>query len=517
MTASAIRRASRTGLVFAAGLVFMFLIGFTTALAELIDNLLRRPVAEGEPVPLLGFVILLGLLGLWCGARASQKEPLGRAAQASLTAGLSAGIPSAAVGFLFGTLLVAGVDVRMYFVSLSPDTIRLFQFYLSPLPGSLALLFTLTVATLLGGVLTRLFGGRARAFARRSTMALQGQSARARQAWHIPAVRYGVWGLLAASLIILPRSWGPYWNYVLGTVGIYVLLGLGLNIITGWAGQLVIGYVAFFAIGAYSFALLTAPQPLHLQWNFWIALLTGVIAAAIAGLLIGLPILNLRGDYLAIVTLGFAEIVRILLNSDMLTDVTGGPKGIRNIGGPTLLGRPFNSDADFMYLILIAVLVVTFLALRLQNGRTGRGWVAIREDETVARATGINAYASKLLALAVSAGIAGLAGAIFASRSQFTGPGDHSLLVAINVICLVIVGGIGSIPGVFLGALVLKGLPEVLREVDNYRMLAFGALLVVMMNIRPEGLWPATRPKLDRSAEADTRPTPSPAVELEAR
>ncbi len=517
MTASAIRRASRTGLVFSVGLVFMFLIGFTTALAELIDNLLRRPGAEGESVPLLGFAILLALLGLWCGARASQKEPLGRVARASLMAGLSAGIPSAAVGCLFGILLAAGVDVRTYFISLSPDTIRLFQFYLAPLPGSLVLLLTLMIATLLGGVLTRLLGSRARVCVQRTTMALQSQSPRARQAWQTPAVRYGVWGLLAASLIILPRSWGPYWNYVLGTVGIYVLLGLGLNIITGWAGQLVIGYVAFFAIGAYSFALLTAPQPLHLQWNFWIALLTGVIAAAIAGLLIGLPILNLRGDYLAIVTLGLAEIVRILLNSDMLTDVTGGPKGIRDIGGPTLLGRPFDSDVDFMYLILIAVLVVTFLALRLQNGRTGRGWVAIREDETVARATGINAYASKLLALAISAGIAGLAGAIFASRSQFTGPGDHSLLVAINVICLVIVGGIGSIPGVFLGALVLKGLPEVLREVDNYRMLVFGALLVVMMNIRPEGLWPAKRPKLDRSAEADAEPTPASAVELEAR
>ena len=240
--------------------------------------------------------------------------------------------------------------------------------------------------------------------------------------------------------------------------GIYIILGLGLNIITGWAGQLVIGYVAFFAIGAYTFALLTAPEPHHLMWNFWIALGLGVLAAGISGLLIGLPILNLRGDYLAIVTLGFAEIIRILLKSDLMTAYTAGPRGIRDIAGPSLFGKSFISDVDFMYLIIIAVLVVTFLANRLQNSRTGKAWFAINLDETVARATGINAFASKLLALSLSAAIAGLAGALFASRNQFTGPDDHALMVSINVICLVIVGGIGNIPGIFLGAFALKGL-----------------------------------------------------------
>jgi len=322
--------------------------------------------------------------------------------------------------------------------------------------------------------------------------------------------RYGFFALMAAALIILPRQWGSYWNYVLGTVGIYILLGLGLNIITGLAGQLVIGYVAFFAIGAYSFSLLSAPEPHHLMMNFWPALLIGVLAAAVSGFLLGLPILNLRGDYLAIVTLGFAEIVRILLKSDLLTSFTGGPRGLRDIGGPTLLGQSFTSDVDFMYLIIIAVMVVTYIAYRLQNSRAGRNWVAIREDETVARATGINAFTSKLLALAISAAIAGLAGALFASRNQFTGPDDHALIVSINVICLVIVGGIGSIPGIFLGAFALKGLPEVLREIENYRMLVFGALLVVMMRLRPEGFWPATRPSLDETPRA-------PAVEEQAK
>jgi branched-chain amino acid transport system permease protein len=155
-----------------------------------------------------------------------------------------------------------------------------------------------------------------------------------------------------------------------------------------------------------------------------------------------------------------------------------------------------------MYLIIIAVLVVTFLAYRLQNSRTGKAWVAINLDETVARATGINAFLSKLLALALSAAVAGLAGALFASRNQFTGPDDHTIMVAINVICLVIVGGIGNIPGIFLGAFALKGLPEVLREIENYRMLVFGILLIVMMRLRPEGFLPATRPALEKSTSS---------------
>jgi branched-chain amino acid transport system permease protein len=223
------------------------------------------------------------------------------------------------------------------------------------------------------------------------------------------------------------------------------------------------------------------------------------LAAAIVGLLLGLPILNLRGDYLAIVTLGFAEIIRILLKSDLMTNYTAGPRGIRDIAGPSLIGKSFTSDVDFMYLIIIAVLVVTFLASRLKNSRTGKGWLAINLDETVARATGINAFSAKLLALALAAGIAGLAGALFASRNQFTGPDDHALMVSINVLCLLIVGGIGSIPGIFLGAFILKGLPEILRETENFRLLIFGVLLIVMMRLRPEGFLPARRPQLEKA------------------
>ncbi len=379
----------------------------------------------------------------------------------------------------------------------------MFLFDQSPLVGSLLLFALLTAAAVASAALSFFIRNNdwLKINARKTSESAQGfmRSERVTNVLQNKYARYGFWLVAAAALIILPRIWGGYWNYVLGTVGIYIILGLGLNIITGWAGQLVIGYVAFFAIGAYSFALLTAPVPHHLMWNFWIALGLGVLAAGISGLLIGLPILNLRGDYLAIVTLGFAEIIRIMLKSDLMTAYTAGPRGIRDIAGPTILGKPFISDVDFMYLIIISVLVVTFLANRLKNSRTGKAWYAINLDETVARATGINAFTSKLLALSLSAAIAGLAGVLFASRNQFTGPDDHVLMVSINVICLVIVGGIGNIPGVFLGAFALKGLPEILRETESYRLLIFGVLLVVMMRLRPEGFLPAKRPKLEKA------------------
>ena len=281
-------------------------------------------------------------------------------------------------------------------------------------------------------------------------------------------------------------------------MGIYVLLGLGLNIIVGLSGQLVLGYVAFFAIGAYSFALLTAPVPHNLMWNFWPAVGAAIFLAAVAGLLLGLPILNLRGDYLAIVTLGFGEIIRNLIRSDLLTPLTLGPRGVREIAQPTLFGNPFSSDIDFMYLIIVAVLILIYITHRIQNSRTGRAWLSIKDDETVARASGVNVYKYKLLALSLGAAFAGLGGAIFASRNLFTGPEDHILMVSINVLCLIIVGGMGSIPGVILGAFALKGIPEMLRDFEIYRMLAFGALLVVMMIVRPEGLWPTGRPKLEK-------------------
>jgi ABC-type branched-subunit amino acid transport system permease subunit len=485
----------------------MFLIGFTMAGAGLVGKLFGASSSFGTP-SLVYFVIFMIIIGMWAGITASPR-PLDETDtwKRSITAGISAGIVSglfaAGVGFIFGTLISNKIDPRTYLPSVSPESIKLFLFNQTPLTGSLMLIALLTGSATFGACASFFLrnSDQLKASSRKASDSVWDviQSERVSRLLQSRYSRTVFLLIVAAILIILPRAWGSYWNYVFGTVGIYIILGLGLNIITGWAGQLVIGYVAFFAIGAYTFALLTAPEPHHLMWNFWIALGLGVLAAGIAGLLIGLPILNLRGDYLAIVTLGFAEIIRILLKSDLMTAYTAGPRGIRDIAGPSLFGRSFISDVDFMYLIVVAVLVVTFLARRLQNSRTGKAWFAINLDETVARATGVNAFGSKLLALSLSAAMAGLAGALFASRNQFTGPDDHALMVSINVLCLVIVGGIGNIPGVFLGAFALKGLPEILRETENFRLLIFGVLLIVMMRLRPEGFLPARRPELEKA------------------
>ncbi len=508
MRPSALDKGIRSGVTFGVVIVTMFLIGFTVTGAGLVGKLFGVTSSYSTP-PLGFFAIFMILIGLWAGISAAPRssnetDTFKRAATAGASAGIVSGLFAAAIGFLFGTLIANRIDPRTYLPSVSPESIRMFLFNQSPLAGSL-MLFALLTASGVAGAAVAFFlrnNDRLKSGARKASAAVW-EAVRSERVVSLAQNRYSRIILLliaAVIMIILPRTWGSYWNYVFGTVGIYIILGLGLNIITGWAGQLVLGYVAFFAIGAYTFALLTAPEPHHLLWNFWIALGLGVFAAALVGLLIGLPILNLRGDYLAIVTLGFAEIIRILLKSDLMTAYTAGPRGIRDIAGPSLFGKSFVSDVDFMYLIIIAVLVTTFLANRLKNSRTGKAWFAINLDETVARATGINAFAAKLLAVALSAAIAGLAGALFASRNQFTGPDDHVMMVSINVLCLVIVGGIGNIPGIFLGAFALKGLPEILRETENYRLLIFGVLLIVMMRLRPEGFLPARRPDLEKAA-----------------
>ncbi|HMB24962.1 MAG TPA: hypothetical protein VKP08_19090 [Anaerolineales bacterium] len=507
MRSSALQKGMRTGVTFGVVIVTMFLIGFTVTGAGLVGKLFGSASSYGTP-PLGFFVLFMILIGMWAGASASprplhERDTFPRAAIAGGSAGVVHGLFAGVIGYLFGTLNANRIDPRTYLPLVSPESIRMFLFNQSPLTGSLLLLVLLTVSGLGGAGLAFFLrnSDRLKSGARKAADSALGV-VRSERVMGITQNKYSRTILLvivAAILLILPRTWGSYWNYVFGTVGIYIILGLGLNMITGWAGQLVLGYVAFFAIGAYTFGLLTSPEPHHLMWNFWVALGLGVLVAAIAGLLLGLPILNLRGDYLAIVTLGFAEIIRILLKSDLLTNYTAGPRGVHDIGGPSLFGKSFASDVDFMYLIIIAVLVVTFLANRLKNSRTGKAWFAINLDETVARATGVNAFASKLLALALSAAIAGLAGALFASRNQFTGPDDHVMMVSINVLCLVIVGGIGNIPGIFLGAFALKGLPEILRETENYRLLIFGVLLIVMMRLRPEGFLPAKRPVLEKA------------------
>jgi ABC-type branched-subunit amino acid transport system permease subunit len=522
MSTTALRNGFRTGMVFTILIIFIVLIGFNVTGATLVAKLFGQQVATGALPDVSMLAVFLGLLGIFAGigaAKAMEPDTYGDAIQAGLTAGLTIGVICGLFAYGLGTLYANGVDMRNYLPMVSPDSVKFYIFNQAPFPGSLTVFGMLAGTTLAGGLLARLFRSNARRHASGSIN--QGWSKILGQ----PLVktlessrvaRYAGLGLILIVLAILPSQWGSYWNYVMGTVGIYVIMGLGLNIITGLAGQLVLGYVAFFAIGAYSVALLNAPQPHNLMWGFWIAALIGILLSAFAGILVGLPILSLRGDYLAIVTLGLGEIMRILLGSDALTSFTAGPHGIQGIAGPVIFGQSFSTDVDFMYLILIGVLIAIFITQRVQNSRSGRSWVSIREDETVAKATGVDTFKSKLLALALGAAFAGLGGALFAVRNQFTGPEDHSLMVSINVLALVIVGGMGSIPGIILGAFVLKGVPEILRETENYRLLIFGALLVAMMILRPEGIWPASRQRLERRAKKGAEESPGEVEEAAA-
>ncbi|MGD8397931.1 MAG: leucine/isoleucine/valine transporter permease subunit [Anaerolineae bacterium] len=301
------------------------------------------------------------------------------------------------------------------------------------------------------------------------------------------------------ALILLLPVLGSYPSEVIDMVGIYVLMGLGLNIVVGFAGLLDLGYVAFFAIGAYTMGVLTSPE---IQWHglqlsFWAALPISVLFATLAGVILGVPVLGMRGDYLAIVTLGFGEIIRLVALSDWLKPYIGGSNGITLI--PKAPIGPFRLDTPqtLFYLILAGVAIALFVSVRVKDSRLGRAWMAMREDEDVAEAMGIDLVRTKLLAFATGAAFSGLAGGIFASKLTSIYPHSFHLLISINVLCVIIVGGIGSIPGVVVGSLALVGLPEVLREFADYRMLMYGAALVIMMLTRPEGLLPEARRKLE--------------------
>jgi branched-chain amino acid transport system permease protein len=315
-------------------------------------------------------------------------------------------------------------------------------------------------------------------------------------------------GILLA--LILPLLLGTYLTEVADMVGIYVLMGLGLNIVVGYAGLLDLGYVAFYAIGAYAMAALTSQTELGYGLSFWTALPFAVLASVLAGLIMGVPVLQMRGDYLAIVTLGFGEIIRILALSDFLKPLIGGAQGIQKIPNVPVLGmdRGLVKPEHIYYLILAGCLLALFVSWRLRDARMGRQWMAVREDEDVAEAMGINLVKTKLLAFAIGAAFAGLAGAIFAPKLGAIFPHSFSLLVSINVLCLIIVGGMGSLPGVVVGALIMVGLPELMREFTEYRLLMYGALLIVMMIVRPEGFWPSEVRKRELRAGSEE---PSPA------
>jgi branched-chain amino acid transport system permease protein len=327
------------------------------------------------------------------------------------------------------------------------------------------------------------------------------------------ALRLTGWGLLALLLMLLPRILGLFLSEVLTIVGLYVLLGLGLNIVVGYAGLLDLGYVAFFAIGSYTMAVFTSPELGFFHFSFWGALPFAIFMGVISGVLLGIPVLKMRGDYLAIATLGFGEIIRILVLSDFLRPWLGGAQGAGKIPKPSLGGIELATPQQLYYLILAGCLLVGFISWRLRDSRLGRAWMAVREDEDVAQAMGINLVATKLMAFATGAGFSALSGAIFASKLGSVYPHSFNVMISINIICVIIVGGMGSIPGVILGAIALVGLPELLREFAEYRLLVYGAALVAMMLLRPEGLWPeaARRRELheEESEEIETQPPPA--------
>jgi branched-chain amino acid transport system permease protein len=308
--------------------------------------------------------------------------------------------------------------------------------------------------------------------------------------------------VLAVILLLLPSIVGTFLSETLGTVGLYLLMGLGLNIVVGYAGLLDLGYVAFFAVGAYATAMLTSPaSSLGLELNFWLALPIVMLVAAITGIAIGAPVLRLRGDYLAIVTLGFGEIVRIILLSDWLRPVFGGAQGILQIPAPTLGDRSFFDPTLLYYPILAAVALAALVSWSLARSRVGRAWNAMREDEDVAEATGINTTRYKLLAFAIGATFGCVAGAFFSIKIGSVFPQRLDILISITVLSLIILGGMGSIRGVIVGAVVLVGLPELLREFGEYRLLIYGVVLVSMMLLRPEGLLPSATRKRELHEE----------------
>lgn len=296
-------------------------------------------------------------------------------------------------------------------------------------------------------------------------------------------------------LLLLPAAAVPYFaqGYIIDVTiisGIYIILALGLNVVVGFTGLLNLGFVAYYAIGAYSFALLNT----KLGLGFWSAMPFSVLITVLGGFLFAIPAVRLKGDYLALVTLGFGEIVRITLNN--WDSFTKGPNGISGITPPSLFHIRLSSLSSFYYLVLFFVVIAIVVMRRVQASKIGRAWIAIREDEIATAAMGINNTMYKLYSVAFGAFWAGLAGCLFAAKMQFISPESFTFMESVLILCMVIVGGLGSIAGVIIGALILVFLPEVLREVQLYRMLALGAGLVVLMIFRPQGLLGGKRASL---------------------
>jgi branched-chain amino acid transport system permease protein len=324
-----------------------------------------------------------------------------------------------------------------------------------------------------------------------------------------PATKRNVrWGLIAFAVILavlVPLYAGNFVGQVLLTVGLFILMGMGLNLEVGIAGLLDLGFVAFYAVGAYTTALLTADSPFALaHLSYWEAMPISVLASVIVGIIFGIPVLKVRGDYLAVATLGLGEIVRVIVLSDAAAPLLAGAKGILQIPRPAIGDFSFTSPVSLFYLALVSSIVAAYFAWRLEESRLGRAWMAIRDDEDVAQALGINLIRVKLLAYGLGAAFAGLAGSIFATMLGTIYPHSFQLIISINILALIIVGGMGSLPGVALGAAVLIGLPEALREFGEFRYLFYGLAIIAVMRLKPEGLWPSAAKRREMQIDAET-------------
>lgn len=314
--------------------------------------------------------------------------------------------------------------------------------------------------------------------------------------------RWAVWTAVVIILMLIPFiDRNDYHLDVFVTMGIFAILVLGLNVVTGYCGLLNLGHSTFFAAGAYAYALLNVRFGL----SGWVCLPTSILCAAFLGLVLGSCVLRLRGDYLALVTLGFGEITRITLNN--MDSVTGGPNGL-NVAHPTI--RLFSGVFEFgiqsrpyYYLTLLSVAATVIIVLRLGRSRIGRAWIAIKEDEVAAACMGIPAGNLKILAFSIGAAIAGLAGWLFAGKQGFVSPDSFDFITSIMVVSMLVLGGIGSVPGVLLGAAVLTFLPEFLRPLQEYRMFLFGAVMILMMLFRPQGLLGGVRTLEELKPETD--------------
>lgn len=533
---SPVAEAARVG-GFAGAAVAMFaLVGAYVAM----DG---RPIVEGV-LTLSG--LFTAAAGLTAGFVAGRPRGGARPPRLRLA---DAGLAGAVAGALVAAVLVviATVNLRATLVNASPQLVRKLGFGL-PLGGAaalwvagglalglaggvlaglrapdrLAIMRGLAAAAALGlfqdlvtGVLVNLPGGDALGDALYGTGGLRPLPAalvcvaamaasrlllRTRPAGRAAGPRSGLLttGLVGLVLIVFPLVAGDFLAQVVMMIGLYVLMGMGLNIELGLAGLVDMGFVAFFAVGAYTIALLCAGSPHGPHLSFWLGLPAAVVAAATAGALFGLPVLRVRGDYLAMATLGLGEIVRVLVLSDALTPWLGGPQGIIDIPKPELFGARLSTPTSLYYLALLLAALVGVISVNLRRSRVGRAWEAIREDEEVAQALGIDLVACKLLAYTIGAAFAGAAGAVFAVLVGSVFPSSFQLLVSLNVLAILVVGGLGSLPGVVVGTVVLIGLPEMFRELGDYRYLFYGVALVAVMHWRAEGLWPATAPRSAR-------------------